>query len=62
MTSKGVYPPLYEAITAVGLEVVETHVLCQQNTIAQYIATSSILELCLSAERRPVAWVVRRWW
>ena len=36
---------------AVGvLEEVEMHILCLQNTIAQYIVTHPILELCMEAE------------
>ena len=48
-----VYPPLDAEITAVGLEEFDMYLLRRQNTIAQYIATRQILELCLAAERRP---------
>ena len=40
----------------------EKYTLHHQNTIAQYIATCPILELCLEAEQRPGFWVARRWW
>ena len=40
----------------------ETYILRRQNTIAQYIATWKILELCLVAERRSGAQVMIRWW
>ena len=43
-----VYPPLDAEITAVVLEEVETYVLHLHNTIAQYIATRLILEICLA--------------
>ena len=35
-------------MSVVGLDEVETHFLCLQNTIAQYIATLLILELFIS--------------
>ena len=47
---------------AVGLGEVDMYVLRRQNTVAQYIATCPILELCLAIERRPEARVTRRWW
>ena len=56
------YPPLDAEITAVGLEEVDTYVLHLYNTIAQYIATRPILEICLAAERRLGVCVNRRWW
>ena len=40
----------------------ETCISRRQNTVAQFIATSPILDLCLEAERRPVEWVVKKWW
>ena len=43
-----IYKPLDKAMKSVGLEEVETYVLCHQNTVAQYIATLPILELCLA--------------
>ena len=47
---------------SVGLEEVETCVLHRQNTIAQYIATRPILEICLTVEQRPGARLTRQWW
>ena len=49
-------------ITEVGLEEVETYVVRRQNTVVQYIVTSTILELCLAEEQRPGARVTRNWW
>ena len=55
------YPPLDAVTEAVGLEEVDIYVLCRQNTVAQYIVTLMILELCLAEERRLGAWV-SIWW
>ena len=55
-------PPLWAAIREAGLEEVETYITQRQNTVAQYIATQPILELCEEAERRPGARVSKRWW
>ena len=33
-----------------------------QNTVAQYISTQPILDLCESSAQRPGAWVSRQWW
>ena len=52
ITGRWLYPPLDVAITEVGLEEVETYVLCLQNTIAQYIATHLILETDSTSNRR----------
>ena len=46
-----VYPSLVEAIVAAGLQEVETYVSCRQNTSIQYIATRTILDLFLAADR-----------
>ena len=45
------FPNLGAKIPAAGLEEVDTYVLRSQNTIAQYIMTRPILEMCLSEER-----------
>ena len=39
-----------------------TSILWRQNTVAQFIATRPILDLCEMANRRPGARVHRRWW
>ena len=57
-----IYLPLEEAMKTVGMEEVETHVLLRHNKTTQYIATRSILELCLAAEIRPGERVSMRWW
>ena len=61
MISRRVYPPLEEAMTAVGLGKVETCVLCFLSTDTHYIATLPILELYMAADQRPGAWVMMRW-
>ena len=45
-----------------GLQEVDTYVSHRQNTVAQYILTRPIMELCLAAERRPGKRVEMRWW
>ena len=36
-----------------GLKEVETYISCCQITVAQFIATRPIMDLCLAAEWRP---------
>ena len=43
------YPPLEAAMAPVGLEEIDTYVLCHQNSITQYIVTRLILYICLVA-------------
>ena len=45
-----------------GFEGIGTYVTRRQNTVAQYIATQTILDLCERSARRPGARVSRRWW
>ena len=45
-----------------GIVRIRTSILRRQNTVAQFIATRSILDLCEKANRRPGARVPRRWW
>ena len=49
---KWLYPPLAGATKEAGIVRVRTLVLRRQNTVAQFIATRPILELCEVAERR----------
>ena len=49
-------------MTNTGLQEVETYVSHHQNTVAQFIATRPIMDLCLVAERRPGSRVTKRWW
>ena len=47
-------------MNSVGMEEEETYALRRQNTVAQYIATRPILELCLATEQWPGAQVSMR--
>ena len=46
----------------VGLETMETYIWKKQNTVAQYIATLSLLDLCEATESKQGAWVEMQWW
>ena len=46
-----VYLPLEDTMVEAGLQEVKTYVSCLQNTMAQYIVTRPIMDLCLAAER-----------
>ena len=48
------YPPLEDAMAEAGLQELETYVSCFQNTVAQYIVTRPIMDLCLAAKQRPI--------
>ena len=45
-----------------GLEKTKAYIILRQNTIAQYIATCPILDMCPAAERHPGARVPKWWW
>ena len=45
-----------------GFGAIRTYVARRQNTVAPYIATQPILELCERSARRPGARVSQRWW
>ena len=45
-----------------GFEEIGDYILKIQNTVAQYIVTQPILDLCKNKVRRPEAWVSWRWW
>ena len=62
MMGRWIYPQMGVEMTEVVLEEVDMYVLCLQNTIAQYIVTRTILELCLVVERLLGARVNLRWW
>ena len=46
----------------VGLEEIWVYITCRYNTVAQYIATRPIMDLCLTAERKPVLRPLRKCW
>ena len=56
------YPPLKEAMREAGFERIRHSITRSQNTVAQYIATRPILNLCEQATQRLGARVSRRWW
>ena len=45
-----------------GFLTMEEYVRHRQNTVVQYIATRSLLDLCEGSERAPGAQVSMRWW
>ena len=45
-----------------GFKTMEEYILRQQNTVAPYINTQSLLELCEGSERAPGAQGGLRWW
>ena len=56
------YPPLAEAMGEAGFKGIRKSVTSRQNTVAQYIVTRPILDLCECSTRRPGVRVSRRWW
>ena len=59
---KWAYPPLKEAMREAGFEGIRKAVTRRQNTVAQYIATQPIMDLCERATQRVGVRVSRRWW
>ena len=45
-----------------GFDEIGTYITRSQNTIAQYIATQPIMDLCERSARSPGVRVSRRWW
>ena len=45
-----------------GFEGIGTYITRRQNTVAQYIATQPIMDLCERSARRTGARVSMRWW
>ena len=56
------YPPLAEALGEAGLEGLRKSTTRRQNTVAQYIATRTVMGLCERATRRPGSMMSWRWW
>ena len=57
-----VLPVTGGAMKEAGIVRIWTSMFRRQNTVAQFIATRSILDLCEKSNRRPGARVPRRWW
>ena len=56
------YPSLEGAMKEAGLTDVRTSINRRQNTVAQYIFTRPILDLCEGAKQREGALLTMRWW
>ena len=56
------YPSLEGATEEAGLTDIRTSIQRRQNTVAQYIATRPLLDLCEGARPREGARVTLRWW
>ena len=56
------YPSLEGAMKEAGLTDIRTSILRMQNTVAQYIATRPLLDLCEGARAREGVKVPLSWW
>ena len=56
------YPSLKGAMQEAGLTDIRTSILKRQNTVAQYIATRPLLDLCKGARAREREKLPLRWW
>jgi hypothetical protein len=61
-TGEWIYPPIDKVLEEVGLYSIEDYVQKRQNTVANYVATQPIFDLCLEAERQSGSTSSRRWW
>ena len=59
---KWFYPLLEGAMKEAGFTEVRTSINRRQNTVAQYIATRPLLDLCEGATQRGGVRVTMRWW
>ena len=55
-------PPLAAEMVEAGFEEIGVYVTRRKNTVAQYIVTQPIMDLCNQSVRRPGVWMYRRWW
>ena len=55
-------PPLESAMEEAVFEEIGVYIQKRHNTVAQYIVTRLILDLCEQLVRRPGAWFSWRWW
>ena len=56
------YPSIEGAMREAGLTDIRKSIADRQNTVAQYIATRPLLDLCKGARARDGAKVPMRWW
>ena len=54
--------PLVDSMEEAGLQEMDTYVSCRQNTVTQFIATRTILDLCLAAELLIGSRLSKWWW
>ena len=57
-----VYPTIGEVLETVWMDNIKVYITQLQKMVAQYIATHTIMELCLAAERNPVMRPSRQYW
>ena len=55
------HPSLEEVMVKAGVQEVETYVGHRQNTVAKFITTKPIMDLCLAVPQRPVAQGSKKW-
>ena len=55
-------PPLSDVMMVARIEEIYMYVSRQHNTVAQYIATCPIFDLCLDTGERPGSQAPKRWW
>ena len=56
-----VHPPPEDAMAEAVFQEVKTYVSRRKNTVAQFIATRLIMDMCLATKRRPGSRVFK-WW
>ena len=57
-----VYAPIGAALEMVGLEDIGAYIARCHNTVAQYISTNIIMDLCLVVERKMGLRLYMQWW
>ena len=57
-----VYTPLEYMMAGAGLQEMEIYISRRHNTVAKFLATRTIMDLCLAAQRRPGSRLSKRWW
>ena len=58
---KWVYTPIGAVLEIVGMEDIGVYITHHQNTVAQYIETRPIMEVCLAEEQKMGLCLSRRW-
>ena len=56
------YPPLVLAMVEAGFEEIGAYIVRRQNTVTQYIATRTIIDLCERSIRSLGVWLYQWWW